>query len=56
MRKWVKDIIKNGRTFRLIFIQDCGIVQEKKYIVERKIYLILLGKIKFLNFIPMEMI
>ena len=25
MRKWIKDIIKNGRTFRLIFIQDCVI-------------------------------
>lgn len=25
MKKWVKDIIKNGRTFRLIFIQDCVI-------------------------------
>lgn len=25
MREWVKDIIKNGRTFRLTFIQDAFI-------------------------------
>lgn len=54
MNRYVKDVVKDNRTFRLTFTKDTfGLwycIGEEIY-RKKEVYLILLGNTKYLNFI-----